>query len=51
MNKSGFKLHSPYQPTGDQPEAIEALCRGLEEGKTGFGVQARTRSLHNQGWI
>ena len=39
MNKSGFKLHSPYQPTGDQPEAIEALCRGLEEGKTGFGVQ------------
>ncbi len=27
-----FKLHAPYKPTGDQPEAIDALCRGLELG-------------------
>ena len=27
-----FKLVSPYKPTGDQPEAIEALTRGLELG-------------------
>jgi excinuclease ABC subunit B len=28
-----FQLVSGYQPTGDQPEAINSLCRGLEEGK------------------
>ena len=28
-----FKLVSGYSPTGDQPEAIESLCRGLEDGK------------------
>ncbi len=27
-----FKLHAPYQPTGDQPEAIEQLIQGLERG-------------------
>ena len=27
-----FKLHAPYRPTGDQPEAIEALTRGLQMG-------------------
>lgn len=27
-----FKLHSNYCPTGDQPEAIEALTRGCHEG-------------------
>ena len=27
-----FKLVSPYQPTGDQPEAIAALTAGLENG-------------------
>ena len=27
-----FKLHAPYQPTGDQPQAIEALTRGVELG-------------------
>ncbi len=29
----GFKLHSPYAPTGDQPAAIETLVQGLKEGK------------------
>jgi excinuclease ABC subunit B len=28
-----FKLHSNYQPRGDQPTAIEQLHRGLEEGE------------------
>ena len=27
-----FKLQSTYQPKGDQPQAIEALVRGLSEG-------------------
>ena len=27
-----FKLHSSYQPKGDQPEAIESLVRGLSDG-------------------
>ena len=27
-----FKLVSPYSPTGDQPQAIDLLCAGLEAG-------------------
>lgn len=27
-----FKLHSPFHPTGDQPQAIEKLMRGLNHG-------------------
>ncbi len=27
-----FKLQAPYIPTGDQPEAIEQLIKGLEKG-------------------
>ena len=27
-----FKLHAPYQPTGDQPQAIEDLVKGFKEG-------------------
>ena len=27
-----FKVVSPYEPSGDQPEAIEALARGVELG-------------------
>ena len=27
-----FRLHSEYQPTGDQPEAIEALAEGFRSG-------------------
>ena len=27
-----FKLHSEYQPTGDQPEAIAQLVKGFKEG-------------------
>ena len=32
MNRK-FELISKYKPTGDQPEAIEKLCNGLNEGK------------------
>jgi excinuclease ABC subunit B len=40
-----FKLHAPYQPTGDQPEAIDQLIGGIERnnrhqvllGATGTG--------------
>lgn len=28
-----FELHSRYAPAGDQPKAIDALARGVEEGK------------------
>lgn len=27
-----FKLHAPYEPTGDQPEAIDRLVKGFQEG-------------------
>lgn len=27
-----FILHSEYQPTGDQPQAIEAFVKGFQEG-------------------
>jgi excinuclease ABC subunit B len=27
-----FRLHSPFEPMGDQPEAIEELVRGLNQG-------------------
>ena len=27
-----FKLKAPYEPTGDQPQAIEALVKGFKEG-------------------
>ena len=28
-----FTLVSPYRPTGDQPQAIEGLCKGLDENR------------------
>ncbi len=42
-----FKLHAPYQPTGDQPQAIEELVKGFKEGNqfetllgvTGSGIR------------
>lgn len=38
---ANFKLHTPYQPAGDQPDAIKALEKGLQKGlrhQTLFGV-------------
>jgi len=31
-NMDRFKLKAPYEPTGDQPKAIEALVKGIENG-------------------
>ena len=27
-----FTIHAPFAPAGDQPEAIDALARGVEKG-------------------
>ena len=27
-----FKIHSPYKPTGDQPQAIEKIVNGFKKG-------------------
>src|SRR5262245_42099577 len=29
----GFKLESPFKPAGDQPQAIEAMVRGIKAEK------------------
>ena len=28
-----FKIHSNYQPAGDQPKAIKQLVEGIEKGE------------------
>ena len=33
MTDSIFKLESPYEPTGDQPRAIDELVRGFQAGR------------------
>lgn len=45
-----FKLHSDYKPTGDQPQAIEYLSKGIQEGKkfqTLLGVTGSRKNFHN----
>ena len=45
-----FKLVSNYKPTGDQPQAIEYLSKGIQEGKkfqTLLGVTGSRKNLHN----
>ena len=32
MEKREFKLHAPFMPTGDQPEAIKQLTEGIKDG-------------------
>ena len=49
---SSFKLHSEFQPTGDQPEAIRQLVEGLDAGlphQTLLGVtgSGKTFSIAN----
>lgn len=44
-----FKLVSEYKPTGDQPEAIEYLSKGIKEGKkfqTLLGVTGSRKNLY-----
>ena len=43
-----FELVSEFQPTGDQPQAIEQLVKGFKEGnqfETLLGLQALERPL------
>ena len=45
-----FKLHSEYKPTGDQPNAIKYLSKGIEDGKkyqTLLGVTGSRKNLYN----
>ncbi len=45
-----FKLHSEYQPTGDQPKAIDYLVKGIEKGEkyqTLLGVTGSRKNLYN----
>ena len=39
-----FRLHSPFKPTGDQPEAIRALAEGLKRGERRLVLQGVTGS-------
>ena len=39
-----FNLQAPFQPTGDQPEAIEALVKGFREGNQFQTLLARRPS-------
>lgn len=44
-----FKLHSEYKPTGDQPQAIEYLSKGIQEGKkfqTLLGVTGSRKNFY-----
>ena len=45
-----FKLVSDFKPTGDQPQAIEYLSKGIEEGKkfqTLLGVTGSRKNFYN----
>lgn len=45
-----FKLVSDYKPTGDQPQAINYLVKGINEGKkyqTLLGVTGSRKNLYN----
>jgi excinuclease ABC subunit B len=52
----GFKLHAPFQPTGDQPEAIRLLINGINQdfknqvllGATGTGKTYTIASVINE---
>lgn len=47
---SEFRLHAPYQPTGDQPEAIRELVEGFKEGnqfQTLLGVTGSRENLYH----
>lgn len=45
-----FKLQSNYKPTGDQPQAIDYLVKGIKEGKkfqTLLGVTGSRKNFYN----
>ena len=37
-----FELVSPFQPTGDQPHAIEELCKQIQDGKKEMVLEGAT---------
>ena len=45
-----FKLHSKFEPTGDQPQAIEKLVHGINNGEkfqTLLGVTGSRKNVYN----
>ena len=47
-----YKITSEYKPTGDQPEAIAELVKGIESGNThqtllGLTVSGKTFTMAN----
>ena len=54
-----FELVSEYKPTGDQPEAIEKLVKGFQEGNqfetllgvTGSGISDNSLGNRSVGMI
>ena len=45
-----FKLVSDFKPTGDQPQAINYLVNGINQGKkfqTLLGVTGSRKNFHN----
>ena len=50
---NSFTLHAPFKPTGDRPQAIDAICAGLArgerfqtlEGVTGYSFAAEQLAL------
>jgi excinuclease ABC subunit B len=44
MKPIPFQLVAPYQPAGDQPQAIEAIVRGFREGKVAQTLMGVTGS-------
>ena len=45
-----FKLHSKFEPTGDQPQAIESLVNGIRKGakyQTLLGVTRKWKNIYN----
>ena len=47
MNKENlFKVVSDYQPTGDQPQAIEKLAAGILQGKKSHRESSETYPRH-----
>ena len=44
-----FKLHSKFEPTGDQPEAIKGLVEGIQRGEkyqTLLGVMGSRKNFY-----
>lgn len=45
-----FKLHSKFEPTGDQPQAIESLVNGIRKGakyQTLLGVTRKRKNIYH----